>query len=56
MMNYRRSTRAQSQRLVFLAVYVVCSTIAAWSATTKNSIGNGVVPQVTATAVVRAAR
>ncbi len=54
-MNYRRSTRAQHQRLVFLAVYVALSTIATWSASTKHSIGNDAAPKVTATALVRAA-
>ncbi|HRG14699.1 MAG TPA: hypothetical protein PLB00_01750 [Pseudomonadota bacterium] len=54
-MNYRRSTRAQHQRLVFLAVYVVLSTIATWSASTKHSIGNDAAPKVTPTALLRAA-
>ena len=54
-MNYRRSTRAQQQRLVFLAVYVVLSTIATWSASSKHSIGNEAAPKVTATALVRVA-
>jgi hypothetical protein len=49
-MNYRRSTRAQSQRLAFLAVYILLSSVAAWSATTKHTIGNGPVTAVTATA------
>ncbi|MBL0027727.1 MAG: hypothetical protein IPO95_01105 [Rhodanobacteraceae bacterium] len=51
-MTYRRSTRAQHQRLVFLAVYVVLSTIATWSASTKHSIGNNVAPRVIAAAPV----
>ena len=50
-----RSTRAQHQRLVFLAVYVALSTIATWSASSKHSIGNDAAPKVTATALVRAA-
>ena len=54
-MTYRRSTRAQHQRLVFLAVYVVLSTIATWCASTKHSIGNDAAPKVTATALVRVA-
>jgi hypothetical protein len=54
-MNYRRSTRAQQQRLVFLAVYVVLSTIATWSASSKHSIGNEAAPKVTATALARIA-
>lgn len=49
-MNYRCSIRAQGQRLVFLAVYVVFSSVAVWSATTKHTIGNGPVTSVTATA------
>jgi hypothetical protein len=48
-MNYRRSSRAQHQRLLFLAIYLVCASIATLSATAKNAIGNGPVTSVTAT-------
>jgi hypothetical protein len=54
-MNYRRSINAQRQRLLFLAVYITISGIAAASATSKHTIGNGAVPTVTATRAVLAA-
>ena len=48
-MNYRRSIVAQSQRLLFLTVYVVLSAVAATTATTPSDIRNAALPPVTAT-------
>lgn len=50
-MNYRRSINAQSQRLLFLAVYVVISGVAALSATSKHTISNVTMPKATATII-----